>query len=108
MNCIKCDGTLRRIEVGGAGERGVLTHDEVVEVDQCDACGGIWFDSGELRRVLGKKSVAALRTMAKVSEEDDAKRGRCPRCKGDGKLVQVASVTTDIHIDTCSVCGGQW
>jgi Zn-finger nucleic acid-binding protein len=97
MKCVKCDGTLRRVEL------------EDVEVDQCDACSGIWFDSGELQRILGKASTDKLKTAATSSDtSDDTKRARCPRCRGEGKLVQVASLTSDIHVDTCAVCGGQW
>jgi Zn-finger nucleic acid-binding protein len=97
MNCVKCEGKLRQVEV-----------DEVI-VDQCDVCSGIWFDSGELSRVLGMKSAEGLTSAAdQPSKADDEKRGRCPRCRGEGKLVQVASLTRDIHIDTCAVCGGQW
>lgn len=101
MDCLKCEGKLDRVEVDG------------VLVDQCAVCAGIWFDGGELRRVLGMKSVAPLRTVAHAqrtqrSKADDEKPARCPRCHGEGKLVRVASVTSDIHIDTCPVCGGQW
>lgn len=96
MNCIKCDGTLR------------LTRVENVEVDQCDTCNGIWFDSGELAKIVGARDVEALRTKAHATKEADQKRAHCPRCKGEGKLVQIASLTSDIHIDTCAVCGGEW
>jgi Zn-finger nucleic acid-binding protein len=96
MNCPKCEGALRRVQV------------EDIELDQCDRCSGIWFDSGELQRVLGSKSSDELKRRAKNKREDDVKRATCPRCKGEGKLVQVASLTSDIHIDTCAVCGGQW
>ena len=97
MKCIKCDGMLHLVRVGE------------VEVDQCDGCGGIWFDSGELRKILDQKDVEALRAMkARATRDSDAKRASCPRCRGEGKLVQVASLTSDIHIDTCAVCGGEW
>ena len=96
MKCVKCDGTLRRVGL------------EEIEVDRCDTCSGIWFDSGELQRILGRATIAELRTKAKSSKTDDTKRATCPRCRGEGKLVQVASLTSEIHIDTCAVCGGQW
>lgn len=96
MNCPKCEGVLRRAEVAD------------IELDQCDTCAGIWFDAGELPRILDQKSVDALRRLPKTRVLDDAKRAKCPRCRGEGKLVQVASLTSDIHVDTCAVCGGQW
>ncbi len=96
MDCVKCEGKMHQVELDG------------VIVDQCDTCAGIWFDSGELSRVLGMRSVERLKGLSMTNEGDDAKRGRCPRCRGEGMLVQVADLTSDIHIDTCSVCGGQW
>src|SRR4051812_24237017 len=96
MDCVKCEGKLARVEVDG------------VLVDQCATCDGMWFDGGELRRVLGMKSVAPLRNVAHPSRADDDKPARCPRCRGQGNLVRVRSVKSDIHIDTCPVCGGQW
>lgn len=79
-----------------------------IELDRCNRCAGIWFDATELDRVLGRKSVDALRTRAEPRRELDERRGRCPRCKGQGQLVRVASVQADFHIDVCPVCGGQW
>jgi len=96
MDCIKCDGKLERVEI------------ENVTVDRCDKCFGIWFDSSELERILGLKSIEPLKSPEKYRRTDDEKRGHCPRCGGAGMLVRVASLETDIHIDTCSVCGGKW
>ena len=96
MKCVKCDGQLHRVPVGD------------VEVDQCDRCAGIWFDARELDRVLVQKSVDALRRLHPPRADLDERRGRCPRCRGAGDLVRVASTTASIHIDTCPVCGGQW
>jgi Zn-finger nucleic acid-binding protein len=96
LKCVKCSGVLQRVEVGG------------LEVDQCNQCAGIWFDAHELDRVLGQKSVAALRKKAAPSKADDERRARCPRCKGSGAMVRVMSTLAPIHIDTCPVCGGQW
>jgi len=96
MDCIKCEGKLKLIRI------------DDLEVDQCDRCHGIWFDSGELSKMVGRKDVDALRTGARPTKEADEKRAGCPRCRGAGKLVQVASMTNDIHIDACAVCGGEW
>lgn len=101
MKCIKCDGELQLIRIGE------------VDVDQCDRCRGIWFDSGELAKIVGRSDVDALRSKARESllpeaKELDARRASCPRCRGEGKLVQIASMTSDIHIDTCAICGGEW
>ncbi|MEO7331448.1 MAG: zf-TFIIB domain-containing protein [Minicystis sp.] len=96
MKCVKCSGVLQKVEIGG------------LAVDQCDQCAGIWFDARELDRVLHQKSIDALRRKAAPSREDDERRGRCPRCKGGGEMIRVASTLGPIHIDTCPICGGQW
>lgn len=79
-----------------------------VDVDQCDTCGGIWFDAHELERVLGRGHVEALAKRGAPRPDDDERRGHCPRCGGDGYLVQIASADSRVHIDTCAICGGKW
>jgi len=97
MNCVKCDGQLRKVVIGE------------IEVDQCDSCAGIWFDLGELEKILESESIDKLRKEIDNKEGHDEKRGTCPRCGGTGNMVRVTSMKdADIHIDTCSVCYGQW
>jgi len=97
MDCVKCDGTLNKVVVGG------------VEVDQCGKCSGTWFDFGELDQVLAQEDVDQLKNAVDNNEGDDAERGVCPRCGGEGNMVAVASLKAkDVHIDTCPVCYGQW
>ena len=97
MQCVKCDGQLRRVILGE------------IEVDKCDRCSGIWFDCGELDKILEADSIDALKNEIDNHREHDAQKGKCPRCGGTGNMVQVTSLkNADIHIDTCSVCYGQW
>jgi Zn-finger nucleic acid-binding protein len=98
MRCVKCTGKLITVRV------------EDVDVDQCDRCGGIWFDAHELERVLGRGRghLEALAKRGAPRPDDDARRGHCPRCGGEGYLVQIASPNSRIHIDTCAICGGKW
>ncbi len=49
MQCIKCDGELQRVILGKA------------EVDKCDKCSGIWFDIGQLYKVLESRSIDSLK-----------------------------------------------
>lgn len=44
MKCPRCDGSLLESKV------------EEVTIDQCDKCGGIWLDSGELEQLTRKDS----------------------------------------------------
>lgn len=97
MKCVKCEGTLQKVNIG------------TVEVDQCDRCSGIWFDMAELGKVLAARDVQNLRATVDNSQAQDSQRATCPVCGGEGKMVQCVDLHKhDIHIDTCSVCYGQW
>jgi Zn-finger nucleic acid-binding protein len=96
MKCVKCEGKLVQVRV------------DDVDVDQCDTCGGIWFDAHELERLLRGKKLDPLLGRGHARPGDDERRGRCPRCKSEGYLVRMASRREQIHVDTCAICGGKW
>ena len=96
MDCIKCSGTLIRKIVNG------------VEIEQCNSCGGIWFDLGELDWLL---EVPQLQLDDQESGEHkilDNKRSSCPNCGGVGKMIQLSRIDSDFHIDACPTCSGRW
>jgi Zn-finger nucleic acid-binding protein len=97
MRCVKCEGRLVTVLI------------EDLEVDQCDRCAGIWFDAHELERALRRQHIEPILGRGPRSPgDDDDRRGRCPRCKGEGYLVRVVSPKAPIHVDTCAICGGKW
>ncbi len=96
MRCVKCEGRLVTVRI------------EDIDVDQCDLCAGIWFDAHELERVLRREHVEPLLGHGPAHAGDDDRRGHCPRCKGEGYLVRLASPKAPIHVDTCAICGGKW
>ena len=97
MKCVKCDGELKKVTFGET------------EVDQCKKCSGIWFDFGELEDVLDQENIEKLRNVVDNNAGQDAAKGSCPRCGGEGKMVQVTDFRDKkVHIDTCPVCYGQW
>lgn len=49
MKCPKCGADLTHEEYSG------------VEVDRCHACGGVWFDAGEVEQVLAQQEAGAGR-----------------------------------------------
>jgi hypothetical protein len=55
LDCPSCRKTMERFEREGA------------QLDQCDACDGIWFDTGEIVRVFGLKPAQSL-AMSTVDE----------------------------------------
>lgn len=96
MKCVKCEGELKRVQVGGA------------DVDQCEKCAGIWFDMGELAQVLDAADAERLR-QAPAKRDTDQSTGVCPRCGGGAKLVRLAAPgRKGFKIDTCLVCYGRW
>ena len=97
MECVKCDGKLETITLGE------------IEVDKCTSCSGIWFDLGELEKVLESDSIEALKNEVDNNQGHDEQHGKCPRCGGAGNMIQITSLKNPhVHIDICSVCYGQW
>ena len=47
MKCPKCAGQMKEVMMGAEGG--------TVAVDQCTACGGVYFDAGELALLMGKQ-----------------------------------------------------
>jgi ribosomal protein L37AE/L43A len=43
IQCPKCEGTLVELKF------------EDVQIDRCNKCNGVWLDSGELERLIGKE-----------------------------------------------------
>ncbi len=77
-------------------------------VEQCNECGGLWLDAGELSNIieLGEFYVNHLDNSKKISVEKNRIR-KCPKCdvilqpkKPEG--------TSDIKIDKCPDCKGIW
>lgn len=73
-----------------------------VEIDQCNACGGVWLDRDEwkaLTRGRGKDAVEL--TVVNLVDTDYP----CPRCES---LLQEGehSEHADFIIEFCSTCGG--
>lgn len=98
MKCIKCNsGTLETIIIDN------------IEVDECNNCSGIWFDAGELEKILSKEDVSKLKNKIDNNTGHDELRAFCPKCGDVSKLIRINSLSNaDIRIDTCLLCYGQW
>ncbi|MFZ5444663.1 MAG: zf-TFIIB domain-containing protein [Myxococcota bacterium] len=66
-----------------------------VELDRCLACGGVWFDAGELELATG-------RSVLKSSKSTDR---YCPRC-----LIPLlnAELTAGVAVESCRHCKGTY
>ena len=78
--------------------------------EQCDACGGIWFDLMEHRHVRDEDPHAAeidVRPAANISAEEQLKAPMrtCARCRIP--MTRLKDVDRrDVIYDYCSVCNG--
>lgn len=92
MNCAKCDGLLQTNILEG------------VEIDQCQQCGGIWLDLGELSQLREHKNLSVNQSTHNIQ---DNKPANCP--KGHGSMIRVHDLNRpNIVLDSCSVCHGLW
>ena len=73
-----------------------------VEIDQCNACGGVWLDKDEWSALTRSRGENAIELKVVNLEETDYK---CPRCQG-GLHEGSHSKFADFKIDHCTGCGG--
>lgn len=76
--------------------------------DLCEACGGIWFDAGEMdAMVLQVFDSVEASSIDKASGIPEALR-QCPRCK-DQWLDKVFFLAySNVLLDYCRTCHGFW
>jgi len=89
----------------------VVEHNRI-ELDYCNNCRGVWFDSGELELLFesaGLESPAPLLAGLAGSPEARSaeKRRRCPICLRRMKKVLIGR-EPDILIDVCPQGDGLW
>ena len=108
MKCPKCPGMLREITIGD------------VKVDICWICEGIWFDKGELEKILKSDSSdfqldnlgqAEMdgKEAAHLKKEINDKIGVCPRCEEKTKLQKEEYLPNKkLEIDICPKGHGIW
>jgi len=104
--CPKCLGVLEHKEVGEL-------KGEPVFIDQCPLCQGIWFDKGELWKVLKGQITFDQEEAEKDFRPDftgdvfDLKEAQCPCCHK--RMERVKSLQDDrVQTDYCLSCGGTW
>jgi len=82
----------------------------LIALDQCDDCGGIWFDRWELFP-LQHAEVARLDPVDADALGEPVQRrrpGNCPRCAVALREFRDANLPPDAQVARCFVCEGMW
>ena len=95
--CPKCDTAL------------IVLRFRSIEVDYCEQCGGLWFDSGELEQLLADTGARGddpwFKQLTEVSPAAPKTRYLCPRC--DQRLRETC-VPNGPRLDVCPQRHGLW
>ena len=106
MDCPKCLGKLERMNAGDKKKP--------IFIDKCFACGGIWFDDGELIQTINKEIIDTVETKIDskhlpkdIAEDFDKKDINCLKC---GKKMQkvLSRRNKKVTIDYCDICQSIW
>lgn len=84
-----------------------LHHGEA-HIDQCETCGGIFFDQGELFSALGTHADPSYWDRPETAGPTRPGGVKCTRCSAETLLQNVASDEHQCEIDRCGKCGGVW
>jgi Zn-finger nucleic acid-binding protein len=103
MKCLRCDGAELEIQARGEGS-------DVVEIDVCPQCQGMWLDPHELQKLDDNffVDVEEVKFEAVAPTADDTQLA-CPRCEGAPALEKVKPADFgEVVVDTCPGCKGFW
>jgi hypothetical protein len=83
-----------------------------IELDYCNDCSGIWFDSGELELLLSGYKIAGTETFLKSildspEEKTDEHLRRCPICSRKMKK-SIIGTSLKVMVDACRRGDGLW
>ncbi len=97
--CAKCSGTLGEVQVGD------------VTLERCDQCQGLFFDTGELARVLTDGKLGSIPTehadrTSEGGSPGDGAQATCPRCQIP--MGHLAPAGGRFAYDLCPACHGLW
>jgi uncharacterized protein len=101
MNCPRCNVELTN--------KSIMDFKYFLNIDYCNACGGIWLDNGELER-LQKTIEPTFWEIRKIPDmKEQMEILSCPNCDNGQKLTKVQH-PRDKHVivDYCPSCKGAW
>lgn len=90
--CPRCRGPLK------SGQFGPL------ELDICQPCGWVWFDAGELNRIIAAGPQVVRRLEERLQFQAQSV---CPICRSALKNIEFPSLP-GVVLDTCGFCEGFW
>ncbi len=101
MNCPRCQNELKTIEV-----KEVNT---TIELDQCEQCGGTWFDPGEIAPFQKIIEPVLWEVRDIPSKQEQFKNLYCPRCGSEKAMEKIPHPRdSNVIMDQCFDCGGIW
>jgi Zn-finger nucleic acid-binding protein len=80
--------------------------DDVVSLNRCTDCGGIWLDVADLNRILLRHNMPGLEKLGGHANIEEI-AGQCPVCNVDLVVVE-GGPHKSLRYDTCESCGGIW
>lgn len=93
MDCPHCRSDMRQVVQDGVG------------LHVCDACGGLWLDAAELRKVVDQLPAEEATQDRLFSEPELTSSHACPRCDGSPPLLETGlDEVPDLELDTCKSC----
>ena len=104
LTCPNCKGTLKE-------KYAEANYGRVLLLDQCETCGGIWFDQWELYllREAEARRLDTINEDSLLSSNPHPKgEGLCPRCKLNLGPFKDPLFPKDSQIMRCNCCNGLW
>lgn len=104
LTCPECGGSFKEVYAEA-------NYGRVLLLDQCQWCGGVWFDRWELyfitdASIKNLESVDAASFTAPV--ENHTAKGLCPRCEKGLVVFTDPNLPKDAFISRCPGCNGLW
>lgn len=93
MQCPRCSVAYEAFETA-----------EGLTLDQCPQCRAMWFDAGELARMLG--TAEDLPALEHTQGQSVSSALECPRCRGTALVRMPYAVGASVCVETCPMCQG--
>lgn len=103
-NCPVCAIPMREIKAES-------TYDTPVFIDQCDTCGGLWFDDSEIYRIkIGEANdiEGVDKEKLRSKTEFQTENAQCPNDQSLLNKFRDPSYPDSLHICSCPKCDGLW